>query len=138
MIRPSRTSDLDILMEIWEEGNLSAHPFIPPSYWRNNAAFVRQAISEGVLVYENDCEIKGFIGLQDNFIAGLFVRKNCRSEGIGAVLLNAAKTDRNFLELSVYEKNGRAVKFYEKHGFSKVSQSVEEHGETEFLMRWKK
>ena len=138
MLRPSKKEDLDALFKIWAEGNLSAHFFIPPSYWKENAADVRRALAEGVLVYEDDGEIKGFIGLRGDFVAGLFVRRECRSEGIGTALLNAAKKERDLLELSVYAKNERAVMFYEQNGFSRVSESLEKHGETEFLMRWKK
>jgi putative acetyltransferase len=42
------------------------------------------------------------------------------------------------LSLHVYEKNKKAIAFYEKNGFQIVNKTVqEETGEMEYEMRWK-
>mgnify|MGYP005779531951 FL=1 len=140
MIRKFREADLDAVMELWLDSNLQAHPFVPGDYWRNHFEEVRQALPEAeVYVSENGetAEIEGFIGLSGDYIAGIFVRSQSRSQGIGKQLLDQAKAVRPSLTLSVYRKNSRAVSFYQREGFSVLSQETDSGtGETEFVMAW--
>lgn len=43
-------------------------------------------------VYEDDCtkQIDGFIGMNDNYIEGIFVKKAVQSKGIGKQMLSHA------------------------------------------------
>ena len=52
-----------------------------------------------------------FIGLNDEYIEGIFVSNEMQSHGIGKALLNYAKNKRNKLFLNVYQKNVRAIAF---------------------------
>lgn len=45
-------------------------------------------------MYENDCQIEGFIGLNDEYMEGIFVRDEMQSQGIGKLLLNFVKEKR--------------------------------------------
>ena len=45
-----------------------------------------------VYVYEKDDDIRGFIGMMENYIAGIFVDEKFRSCGIGRELLDYAKS----------------------------------------------
>lgn len=91
-----------------------------------------------LFIYEEDEELQGFVGVIDNYIAGIFVSKNIQSKGIGKSLLDHVKTLRNELSLSVYKKNERAVKFYIREGFVIKEQKVDENtSEIEYLMLWK-
>ncbi len=47
---------------------------------------------------------RGFIGLNDEYVEGIFVSDEMQSQGIGKVLLNYAKDKRNKLHLNVYQK----------------------------------
>lgn len=41
--------------EIWLEGNLNAHCFIPAQYWRDNFELVKELLGQAeVYVYEDD------------------------------------------------------------------------------------
>ena len=42
-------------------------------------------------MYENDCQIEGFIGLNDEYMEGIFVRDEMQSQGIGKLLLKFCK-----------------------------------------------
>ena len=46
MIRTYQPADLDRLMQLWLQGNLQAHPFVPASYWEENAADVRRQLPQ--------------------------------------------------------------------------------------------
>ena len=55
-------------------------------------------------MYEYDTEIQGFIGLNDEYVEGIFVSGEMQSQGLGKILLNYAKDKRNKLYLNVYQK----------------------------------
>ena len=41
-----------------------------------------------VYIYENNQKIQGFIGLNDEYIEGIFVPDEMQSQGIGKILIN--------------------------------------------------
>lgn len=114
-----KSTDINRVMDIWLSTNLEAHPFIDPNYWYQNLSNVQNAIQQAEVycsVSAND-RIQGFIGLQGNYIAGLFIAKEYQSQHLGTKLLNVAKGKHQQLILDVYLENQRAVKFYQQNGF---------------------
>ena len=99
---------------------------------------MRGQLSEAeVLVYEEEGAILGFIGVQGDFIAGIFVRREARGRGIGKCLLDTVKAKHPSLTLSVYRKNNRVAAFYAREGFAVVSESIDpETGEAEQTLCW--
>lgn len=84
MIRLFEFRDLNRIMEIWLEGNIKAHPFIKEKFWKQNYETVRSVLPNAeVYVFEEDGEIQGFIGMDAEYIAGLFVAEGYRGQGIG-------------------------------------------------------
>lgn len=91
-----------------------------------------------VYVYENNQEIQGFIGLNDEYIEGIFVSNEVQSQGIGKILLNYAKKKRNKLLLNVYQKNTQAISFYQREGFKIQCSGLDgATGEKDYEMVWK-
>ncbi|WP_256388701.1 GNAT family N-acetyltransferase [Globicatella sp. HMSC072A10] len=89
-------------------------------------------------VYENENKIVGFVGVQDNYLAGIFVDKSMRSKGIGKQLLDYVKGLRQELLLTVYHENKSAVKFYKREGLTTISQEMDEvTNNLELLMQYK-
>lgn len=110
MIRRMGKGDLDAVAAIWLDANREAHDFIPAAYWLGHFAEVRTALARAeVWVFETEAraEISGFIGLLGDYIAGIFVRREARSGGVGRQLLDHVKTSRGQLRLQVYRKNLR-------------------------------
>lgn len=138
MIRRLENKDLDQVMSIWLQVNMESHSFIEADYWKNNYEMVREMIPKAeVFVSEENGLISGFIGLTDTYIAGIFVRAEEQSKGIGRRLLNTVMEKSNNLCLNVYRKNVRAVKFYEYCGFRIVKQEIDEDtSEEEYTMEW--
>ena len=136
MIRELREADLDQVMELWLQSNEQAHAFIKEEYWKGHYREVRKLLPRAeVYVYEENGEIKGFIGADGPYIAGIFVDFRSRSMGIGKQLLDYVKLRKSTLTLQVYEKNERAVSFYRREVFIVREKLVdEETGETEFQM----
>ena len=139
MIREFQVSDTEQVMQLWISGNEDAHPFIPKEYWYSHFDEVQEALLKAnVFVYDTNGKIHGFIGVMDEYIAGIFVGRNCRSCGIGKQLLTYVKQKYDTLSLGVYQKNTQAVVFYHKEGFSILSEAVDETtDEKEYTMVWK-
>ena len=141
MIRELQKTDIDTVSQIWLDANRDAHDFIPAEYWENNFLPVKKMLLQAeVYVYMDECknEIEGFVGLDQEYIAGIFVRKEARSGGIGKALLDFVKEKKQELTLNVYRKNERAVRFYEREGFQIVDRTVDKStDEKEYLMKWK-
>lgn len=97
MIRKQTETDLTAIMQIWLETNTKAHSFIPEEYWLSNYEMVKSGLPKAeVFVYEDDAtkEIYGFIGLMENYIAGLFVKEPMQAKGIGRQLIVYARVRR--------------------------------------------
>ena len=120
--------------------NIKAHNFIPAEYWKSNFRSVKEALLLAeVYVYEYDTEIQGFIGLSNEYIEGIFVSAEMQSQGIGKILLNYVKGKRNKLILNVYQKNTRAISFYQREGFEIRRNGIDEAtGEKDYVMVWQR
>lgn len=140
MIRALKENDLTDVMQIWLDTNIKAHKFIQKEYWINNYTAVRELLPQAeVYVYEEDGtkQIAGFIGLTNNYIAGIFIKEEEQSKGIGKQLLNYVKDKKKVLSLSVYQKNVRATAFYLRERFIIQSENMDEAtNEMEFIMKW--
>lgn len=134
-----KNDEIDDVIKLWLEVNIHTHNYISESYWKSNKELVKEMMLESeVYVYEEQT-IKGFVGLNDTYLAGIFVDQNYQSQGIGRKLLDYVKDKKNELSLSVYQKNKKAIHFYERESFVKDSEELDETtGEKEFVMGWHK
>lgn len=140
MIRKFKADDINDVMKIWLESNIQVHNFIPADYWEINYENVKALLPKAVVyVYERDGRVIGFIGLEDKYVAGIFVMNNERSNGIGKLLLDNVKKNHNSLVLNVYKKNERAVQFYKREGFLIAAEERDDNTkEEEYHMKWSK
>ena len=140
MIRQYDEYDIDALMKIWLDTNIQAHNFISSDYWRSNYDMVRKILPYAeIYVYQDDSakQIIGFIGLNGNYIEGVFVKETMQSKGIGKMLLDYVKNFKTTLTLSVYQKNKKVIRFYLREKFSIQSENVDDNTEEkEFIMVW--
>ena len=138
MIRELRKVDINKVAEIWLDTNIKTHYFISAQYWKSNFELVKELLLQAtVYVYEDKQEIQGFIGLSNEYIEGIFVSAEMQSQGIGKILLNYVKGKRNKLILNVYQKNTRAISFYQREGFEIQHSGLDEAtGEKDYVMAW--
>ena len=141
MIRKLRESDLSAVMKIWLDTNIKSHNFVSKEYWTSKYEIVKEILPKSEIhVYEEDDTnlIDGFIGLLDSYLAGLFVKDTDQSKGIGRQLLDYAKSIKSEMTLSVYQKNIRAVHFYQREQFQIQSENIDDNtNEKEFIMIWR-
>ena len=138
MIRKLQKTDINRVADIWLKTNLKAHYFIPEQYWTNNYAVVKEMLPQAeVYVYEDDKIIQGFVGINAEYIEGIFVSDEMQSHGIGKILLDYMKDKKVRLQLNVYQKNVRAISFYQREGFTIQGEQIDEFtGEKEYVMNW--
>ena len=98
----------------------------------------RYETEEGLLtnsyVYD-DGVVKGFIQIDGSKVAKLFVEPVLQGNGIGAKLLDYAVAQKQVNHLWALEKNVKAIRFYERHGFHVTEEKELEEDTTEYLVK---
>ena len=92
---------------------------------------------DSLYVYD-DGAVKGFLKIEGTYIARLFVEPALQNASIGSRLLEYAMKEHNADHLWVLEKNVRAIRFYERHGFAATGEKKLEDGTDEYLVLLKK
>ena len=87
-----------------------------------------------IWVYD-DSVVKGFIQVENTEIKKLFVEPVLQGNSIGSKLLNFSIKECNADFLWALEKNIKAIKFYERHGFYLTKEKKLEEDTTEYLIR---
>ena len=138
MIRVLEEKDVDTVAKIWLETNIKAHDFIASNYWKEHYEIIKDMFLQAeVYVYEIEKEIMGFIGLDKEYIEGIFVLDQYQKRGIGKALLNHVKAKKEHLSLNVYQKNLNAILFYQREDFFIQYEDVDENtSEKEYRMVW--
>lgn len=94
---------------------------------------------DSLYVYD-DGVVKGFIKIEDTYIARLFVEPVLQNAGIGTRLLEYAVKEHHADYLWALEKNTKALRFYERNGFAATGEKKLEEGTAEYLVllkRWR-
>lgn len=138
MIRKLQKVDINRVADIWLKTNLKVHFFISEQYWTSNYELVKEMLPQAeVYVYEDDKIIQGFVGVRNEYIEGIFVFDEMQSHGIGKILLDYIKDKKVRLQLNVYQKNVRAMSFYQREGLTIQCEMMDEFtGEKEYVMNW--
>ncbi|MBP5443321.1 MAG: GNAT family N-acetyltransferase [Treponema sp.] len=92
---------------------------------------------DSLYVYD-DGVVKGFIKIEDTYIARLFVEPVLQNAGIGTRLLEYAVNEHHADYLWALEKNTKALRFYERNGFIATGEKKLEEGTTEYLVLLKR
>lgn len=105
-----------------------------------NTEFLSSKYFDDTSLLENTCVyddgvVKGFIRTDGKEVKKLFVEPVLHGNAIGSKLLKYAIQNADIYYLWSLEKNTRAVKFYENHGFYKTDNRLAEEGTNEFLVR---
>lgn len=139
MIRKLQKADIKTVANIWLDTNIKTHNFISEQYWKDNFETVKEMLSQAeVYIYKDKNKIQGFVGLDNKYIAGIFICSEMQSNGIGKQLINFVKGIKNQLSLNVYQKNIGAVKFYQRENFKIQYEDIDENtNEKEYFMTWK-
>ncbi len=119
-------------------------PFLPnlhsfedeKEFYRNNVFSECQ-----VWVAEENRELVGFCAFRENWVDHLYLLPTHVGKALGAALLSKAKKNHEYLQLWVFQRNTRAIKFYRRHGFLKIREtdgSSNEEKCPDALFEWRK
>lgn len=93
-----------------------------------------KAVLANTYVYD-DSIVRGMIRVEGTEVIKLYVDTFFQGCGIGAKLIEFAMENFGVNCLWALEKNEKAIRFYEKHGFQMTGERVFEDGTTEYLVR---
>lgn len=141
MIREATSQDIDRIIDIWLGASLLAHDFISFDYWIGNQEAMRNYYipSCKTYVYEDreSREVLGFVSMNDDYLAAIFVTPAFQGKGIGKKLLNYVKNISPEITLSVYSKNTPSIHFYTREGFRQIEERLDENtNEYEWVMKY--
>ena len=144
VIRPANEADLARIAEILIFNyRLNFYPIFMNDWYYFDELQVPKVMEEyreklqNIWVYD-DGVVKGFIMLDGPEVKKLFVEPVLQGRTIGKQLLEYAMEQHGASTLWALEKNARAIRFYERHGFHVTSDKVLEEDTTEYLVRMEK
>jgi putative acetyltransferase len=124
-IRRFEADDLELVMFAWRRASSLAHPFLSQAYVAQAEEEVRNIyipVAE-TYVLEEARAVIGFIALLGNEIGGLFLDPSKHGRGYGKALVDHALALKGPLTVEVFRDNEIGRRFYERYGFTPVSQA---------------
>ena len=143
VIRPATAADLPVCARIVND-YIDETEWLPRTKPREEIAaiFTPELLeSRTILVAEASGEIVAYLSMSNGWVAAVYLVPHVRGSGIGKMLIDRAKLEcPQGLELTVFEPNGDAKRFYEREGFHEVPERRDdntEEGVPTLLMRWR-
>jgi putative acetyltransferase len=143
-LRPYAPADEDIVIELWRRTWQDAYPAIDFSarlaWWRErwHSELVPSA---SVVVAERQDALLGFVAVdpRTGYLDQIVVAPEAWGSGLAALLLREAQRLSPVLTLHVNKDNARAIRFYEKHGFTVGGEDVNPlSGRPIYSMTWRR
>lgn len=110
---------IDKLMHIWRDSVSATHTFLTSADIDRIAAYVPDALKSipVLLLAEEQGEVVGFAGIDNEQLEMLFLSPDFRNQGIGKAMVRFMIRDFSVTEVCVNEQNPGARGFYEHMGF---------------------
>ncbi len=89
---------------------------------------------DGIWVYDDEF-VKGMIHISEKQILELYVDSFFENQGIGSTLIQFAIEQKHCNFLWVLEKNRKAQRFYQRHGFTMTEEKKLQEGTAEFIVK---
>ena len=141
-LRLATSNDIDDIADVFLRSRQIALPFLPILYSpEQDRAHMRDMLERGRITLAVDGEkLLGFLVDLDGWIAHLYLDPDVRRYGVGAILLDDAKSKHDKLELWCFQQNWPARAFYEKNGFVAVRETDgdNEEGLPDLLYQWQR
>jgi putative acetyltransferase len=143
-IRSMTPADLQETLDVWVAAWQVAYPAIDFNArrgWTADRIAELERTGSRSLVVVKDGRIVGVMVVNPatGYLDQIVVATDCQGGGIAETLLaEARRLSPTKLDLHVNQDNGRAIRFYEKHGFVKTGEDVNPRsGAPIYLMGWR-
>jgi putative acetyltransferase len=144
VIRPMQPADLDETLDVWVAAWQAAYPAIDFNArrgWTADRIAELERTGSRSLIALKDSRVVGamVVNPETGYLDQIVVATDCLGGGVSEQLLaEARRLSPGGLELHVNQDNARAIRFYEKHGFSKTGEDVNPRsGAPIYRMRWR-
>jgi GNAT superfamily N-acetyltransferase len=111
--------EIATLFKLTRKNNL---PYLPQLHTpKEDLEFFKKAIkNEYVVLAQIENKLIGFCSFNNGWLNHLYVLPAFQGQGVGGTLLRYSKARNKELNLWVFQKNNKAISFYEKNGFKLV------------------
>ncbi len=118
-LRRADQADAEFIAAIFASPRRAAMPYLPLLYTDTEVLeWIRDVVlrrSSATLVVSSNGETGGFASVRNSFLEHLYVAPQLQGQGLGALLLAAAKEESpRGLRLHVFQRNLSARRFYER------------------------
>jgi len=120
------TGDADNVATIARKSQMHFLPYLPDLHTlEEDKSFYRNRVFPEcqVWVYEDKQDLVGFCAFKEGWVDHLYLLPTHVGNTLGESLLNKAKENHPFLQLWVFQRNTRAISFYERNGFQKIKET---------------
>lgn len=143
VLRVYAAGDEAAAIELWRRSWQAAYPDIDfgerlawwTERWRTDTV-----VASTVIVAERNGDLVGFLTInpESGYLDQLVVAPEEWGSGIAAELMREGfRLSPRGIDLHVNQDNARAIRFYQKHGFAMIAESVNPRsGFPVYLMRW--
>ncbi|MDF1699623.1 MAG: GNAT family N-acetyltransferase [Planctomycetota bacterium] len=140
-IRPYQARDFDETLLLWHTVCEATYTYLPSHTLDEAEVYFRDVIVAGNVLHVAtvDGRVIGLLALQADLLDRLYVAIDRQGEGVGSALLEHAREQSpTGLRLFTHQKNERACRFYERHGFTvaRYGMSPPPESEPDVEYRW--
>jgi putative acetyltransferase len=142
-IEKAKEEDIAEVARLFKTTRESELPYLPKLHTpQEDVSFFRAKVFSQQTVHvlrEDRVRLVGFIAFDSEWIHHLYILPELTGHGLGTQLMKLAKKNSKNLQLWAFERNVRAIRFYQKHGFKiikKTDGNENEEKEPDVLMQW--
>lgn len=126
ILRQAALRDADDVAAIARKSRMHFLPYLPDLHTlEGDKKFYRNSVFSEcqVWVFEEKQVLVGFCAFKQGWVDHLYLLPTHVGMTLGESLLNKAKESHQFLQLWVFQRNTRAISFYERNGFQKIRET---------------
>lgn len=139
-LRTAKADDVPGAARLFARSRAAALPFLPLLHGpAEDIAFLASLRERGLMTLaERAGALLGFMVETEGWIEQLYLEPEQRGQGIGSLLVNAAKQRQKRLQLWCFADNHVGRAFYIRHGFVEIGQTEgdNEEGLPDILFGW--
>lgn len=139
-LRPATAEDVAGVARLFARSRAAALPFLPLLHSpAEDVAFLAGCRERGLMTLaERAGRLLGFMVERQGWIEHLYLEPEQRGQGIGSLLVNAAKQRQKQLRLWCFADNHPARTFYARHGFAEIGRTEgdNEEAQPDILLGW--
>ena len=143
VVRRAGLADAEAVAEVARYSRKHFLPYLPGLHTLDeDKVFFRTVVFQenDVWIAEDEGEVVGFCAFRNGWLDQLYVLSSHVGKRLGARLLNIAKETYPHLQLWTFQKNARAISFYNREGFVKLREpdgSENEERIPDALLEWR-